>query len=241
MNALSRASLLLFAALIVALGHACSDGKTVYVKRGAGFLGLEGNIGDERVLDDGTRVIIVDEIPSRAQSPGDGAAVRFVEPTEPTPVYTGGPLTMSAVPTTGIAKPKQPEPEEFLPRKELGGGRIEFRAIMPEHVMSNLIESLRNREYSPFYEQMLSDEARASYEQAGGVAKFEEWAEANREPLLIFLNRMSTGWSGSDVIPKQVTKMRLRYSLDRRNIPKIRFEYVEISLEHGGCRLAMIN
>ncbi len=227
-------------ALAFAAAVGCDSGKTVYVKRGAGMLGLEGNVGDERVLADGTRVIIVDEMPSKAKEKGDGAAVKFIEYGDPEPAWTGGPLTMSAVPLAVPTKKKEPPPKDFEPRKELGGGRVRYQAIMPEHVLSNLIECLRNKEYAPFYEQMLADETRTAYDSVGGVTAFEAWAEANREPLLVFLNRMGSSWAGSQVIPMQVSKLRIRYSLDKRDIPNVRFHYVEISMEHGGCRLAMV-
>jgi hypothetical protein len=34
--------------------------------------------------------------------------------------------------------------------------------------------------------------------------------------------------------------MRLRYRLDRRTLPDIRFEIIEIENEAGGLRLAMV-
>jgi hypothetical protein len=231
-------TVVLFAALSAAL-TACGSERTVYVKRGAGMLGLEGNVGEERTLPDGTRVVTVGELPSDASSAPSGG-IKFIEAKDPAPAWTGGPMSASAVHVAHPGAPKAPEPELFEPRKELGGNRIQYRALMPEHVLSNLIECLRQREYKPFFEQMLSDEARASYESAGGEKVFEEWAETNREALLAFLNRMGNSWAGAEVIPQQVSKMKLRYSLDKREIPGIRFTFIEISMEHGGCRLAMV-
>ncbi|MSR28746.1 MAG: hypothetical protein EXS03_04115 [Phycisphaerales bacterium] len=227
-------------ALLGALSQACDEGRTVYVKRGAGMLGLEGNVGDEYTLPDGTRVVIVDEVPSRAVTPGDGAAVKFVEPESPPPAWTGGPMSLSAVHVAYPGAPKDPPPKDFEPRKELGHGKVRFSAMMPEHVLSNLIDCLRKREYQPFYEQMLSDEARVAYERAGGAEVFATWAEEHRESLLAFLNRLGNAWAGSEVIPQTLTPKTLRFSLDKREIQGIRFTSVDISMEHGGCRLAMV-
>ncbi len=219
---------------------ACDEGRTVYVKRSAAFLGLEGDVGSERTLADGTRVVVVDDLPSKVVTAGDGAAVKFVEAKPPTPGWTGGPLSPSAVHVAHPGAPKPPEPEVFEPRKDHGGGRIEYRAMMPEHVLANLIESLRQREFKPFYEQMLADEARAAYDSAGGLDAFSSWAETNREALLAFLNRMGNSWAGAEVIPQQISRMKIRYSLDKRQIPGIRFTSIDITMEHGGCRLAMV-
>jgi hypothetical protein len=87
---------------------------------------------------------------------------------------------------------------------------------------------------------MLSDEAHQAYERAGGETVFVEWAEKNRKELLVFLNRMGSNWSGSEVVTERVSALRMRYRLDRRNLPDIRFEVIEIINEHGGVRLALV-
>ena len=56
----------------------CEEQKTVHVKRGSAMLGLEGDVGDEKVLEDGTRVIVVGDLPSTKKSATvhDGYAIR---------------------------------------------------------------------------------------------------------------------------------------------------------------------
>ena len=106
--------------------------------------------------------------------------------------------------------------------------------------MAHFVEAVKTQEYGPFYSQMLSAEAHQAYERAGGEAVFVEWATKNRKDLLVFLNRMGSSWSGTEVIPERVSALRLRYRLDRRNLPDIRFEVIEITNEQGGVRLALV-
>lgn len=220
---------------------ACDSQKTVYVKRSAGMLGLEGEVGQERFLEDGTRVVVVDEFPAAdGQERKPKAAVEFVPRGEEGIPWTGGPYSYPGLTPPPKPRPKVEEPVEFELRKEYDGGRVVLSAIMPEHVLANLVECLKNKEWEPFYAQMLSDDARGAYERAGGLPTFQKWGEENRESLLIFLNRMGSNWSGTQVICEKVAPMRLRFRLDKRDIPNIRFESIEISMEHGGCRLAMV-
>ena len=225
---------------------ACGPTTTVHVKRGAGLLGLEGEIGQETIRDDGTRVIIVDELPSSTDSTGknSGAAsskksAMNRKSSDDIPVYTGAPYSTAGVPAP---PPPKKEPAKELQLREVErDGSITLRAVMPEHVMAHFVDAVKSHEYGPFYRQMLADEARTAYDRAGGEEVFVAWAEKNRKELLAFLNRMGSNWSSSEVITERVNALRMRYRLDRRNLPDIRFEVVEITNEHGGVRLALIH
>ncbi len=224
---------------VVALSCGCQPQKVVHVKRGSAMLGLEGEVGEEKTLEDGTRVVVVDDLPStRKTNQSDGYAIRRIDPVQPTPpptfYSTPGPAHAVA------AKPRAEPPKDFQAREETKSGEVILRAIMPNQVMGHLLDALKSEQYGPLYWQMLSDDARDAYEQAGGEEAFVAWAQGNREPLLIFLNRMGSNWNGAEVMTEQVTPSRLRYRLDRRNIPDMRFEMIEITMEHGGCRLAMV-
>lgn len=235
-----RASVITAAVAIVALA-ACEEQKTVHVKRGSAMLGLEGDVGDEKTLEDGTRVIVVGDLPSKKKSgsPNDGYAIRRLDAPEP-PAASSGFYSNPGLPVAERAKPKEAPPKDFQVREETKSGEVILRAIMPEHVMAHLLDALKSEQYGPLYAQMLADETRTAYDRAGGEATFVAWATANREPLLIFLNRMGSNWSGAEVMTEQVTPSRLRYRLDKRNIPNMRFELIEVTMEHGGCRLAMV-
>lgn len=229
------------AAVAIVVLVACEEQKTVHVKRGSAMLGLEGDVGDEKTLEDGTRVIVVGDLPSKkkASSPSDGYAIRRIDAPEP-PAASGGFYSNPGPPAVVRAKPKEAAPKDFQVREETKSGEVILRAIMPEHVMAHLLDALKSEQYGPMYAQMLADEARSAYDRAGGEAAFVAWATENREPLLIFLNRMGSNWSGAEVMTEQVTPSRLRYRLDKRNIPNMRFERIEVTMEHGGCRLAMV-
>lgn len=213
----------------------CAEERTVHVKRGASKFGLESPVGTETVLPDGTRVVVVDELPSRVADADAQPIGSFIVPR---PEYTASPYSPPALQPP--PKPKPRPTEELKLREELPDGTIVLRAVMPEHVVSHFSYALKNREYAPFYAQMLSREARSSYDKAGGEAAFAEWAESNRKDLLAFITRMASGWNGALVVADRSAPMRLRYRLDRRTLPDIRFEIIEIENEAGGLRLAMV-
>lgn len=237
MTALSLQVIIIALTVISLYGFGCEQTKTVHVKRGAGMLGLEGNVGQETVLEDGSRVVVVDELPKKKTATGKSAAAKMSSKIVD-PIYTPPPYSLA-----GQSAPPVPMKEpvkELKLREEERNGSITLRAVMPEHLMSHFVEAVKKQEYGPFYSQMLSDEARQAYDRAGGEAVFVEWAEKNRKELLIFLNRVGSNWSGSEVVAEKVSTLRMRYRLDRRNLPDIRFEVIEIVKEHGGVRLAMI-
>jgi len=215
--------------------HGCAEERTVHVKRGASKFGLESPVGSETTLPDGTRVVIVDELPSRAADADAQPIGSFIVPR---PEYTAPPYSPPALQPP--PKPKPRPTEELKLREELPDGTVVLRAVMPEHVVSHFSYALKNHEYAPFYAQMLSREARASYDKAGGEAAFTAWAEGNRKDLLAFITRMASGWNGALVVADRPAPMRLRYRLDRRTLPDIRFEIIEIENEAGGLRLAMV-
>ncbi|MSQ90979.1 MAG: hypothetical protein EXS01_06270 [Phycisphaerales bacterium] len=234
---ISRLSAAIASVMLVSCSIACESTRTVHVKRGAGMLGLEGAVGTETILADGSRVVVVNELPTAQQN--SALRGKHYGPPEPPPDPIAGMYSSGGMPPP---PPPKPEPPKELELREVArDGTVTLRAIMPEHVMAHFVEALKSREYGPFYEQMLASDARQSYERAGGEQAFIEWAEKNREGLLTFLNRMSTGWSGTAVLCERVSTMRLRYRLDKRNISDIRFEFVEIQMERGGSRLAMVH
>ncbi len=218
-------------------GLGCEQTKTVHVKRGAGMLGLEGDIGQDTVLEDGSHVVVVDELPKKKTAIEKAAAAKksneIVDP-----VYTAPPYSLAGLPPAPA--PKKEPPKELKLREEERDGSITLRAALPEHVMAHFLEAVKTQQYGPFYSQMLSAEAHQAYERAGGEAVFVEWAEKHRKDLLVFLNRMGSNWSGSEVVTERVSALCMRYRLDRRNLPDIRFGVVEIINEQGGLRLAMV-
>ncbi len=225
--------------MIALFGLGCGPTQTVHVKRGAGMLGLEGEVGQETVLEDGSHVVVVNELPSEKSATDQAVAdKRATKSKRSAPLYTAPPYSLGGLPVPPAPKPEAPK--ELKLREVERDGSITLRAAMPEHVMAHLVEAVKNHEYGPFYSQMLSDEAHQAYERAGGEAVFKEWAEKNRKDLLTFLNRMGANWNGAEVLTERVTALRMRYRLDRRNLPDIRFEVVEIINEHGGVRLALI-
>ena len=83
MNFPARMTELFLRSIIIALisaitlcGFGCEQTKTVHVKRGAGMLGLEGEVGQETVLEDGSYVVVVDELPKKKTATEKAAAAK---------------------------------------------------------------------------------------------------------------------------------------------------------------------
>jgi hypothetical protein len=79
-------------------------------------------------------------------------------------------------------------------------GEITLRAVLPEHVLSQLLTCLRDRNWDLLFDQILSDEARHYFEsRENGVAEFQSFFINNRRDLAKVLQRMVKGNAFGDV------------------------------------------
>jgi hypothetical protein len=93
------------------------------------------------------------------------------------------------------------ERETFSIREKLDDGSIVLRAILPEHVLANTLECIRNHEYELLWDQMLSERTKLAYaEQDQGVEEFAAFFRAHRRELARTLNRMLLGISTHEVV-----------------------------------------
>lgn len=172
----------------------------------------------DHTLPDGTRVVYRDR-PSIASG-------RFGPTEVQAPVGTDGAVSVGASDGSG---PSDPALEL---RIEHTDGSIELRAFTPAQVIAHLQHAIRNREFSPFYGQMLTKEAKGEWERRGGEPAFAAWLEEQRGPIMEFLNRTNYGMFGSDVVTRAIGPKAVELELT----PHLHgeFKYVSISFERQG-------
>jgi hypothetical protein len=79
-------------------------------------------------------------------------------------------------------------------------GEITLRAVLPKHVLSQLLTCLRDRNWDLLYEQVLSKEARNHFESnENGTTYFQTFFDTNRRDLAKLLQRMIKGSAFGDV------------------------------------------
>jgi hypothetical protein len=79
-------------------------------------------------------------------------------------------------------------------------GKLTLRAVLPEHVLSQLLTCLRDRNWDLLFDQILSDEARYYFEsRENGIAEFRYFFINNRRDLAKVLQRMIKGNAFGDV------------------------------------------
>lgn len=181
---------------------------------------------------DGRTIIFVDRLPSEGAAPEkDGLPVGTYMLDE-----YGKPMSVEQMREVARAAGQElpPPSGELTIRERDGNGRLTLRAAMPEHVLENFSECIRDREYEAIWEQLTSRSSRG----AMGRDQFVAWCEANRTELLAFLNRMAAGWNSTDVLADTLGgPQHQRYRLHPRLRKQFRFMHLEVVYEDGGCKL----
>ena len=193
----------------------------------------EGELPSEVTLKDGTIVKFIDEEKRdelRALARGEDPYAKKAEPVD----------------RDGDGKPD--EPAEKAPIwQENDDGSVTMRATMPEHVIANLMQSLRQERYIEFWRQMMSERTReiaeADYPQPGEAEKrFAGWARKHRKDLMATLNRISFGYLSPDVLIRKHGREAMTVELT----PKVtqgggfKFTELDIRFEKGMPRLGGI-
>jgi hypothetical protein len=89
----------------------------------------------------------------------------------------------------------------FRIREKLDDGSVVLRAILPEHVLANTLECIRNSEYELLWDQMLSERTKLAYEEQNqGVEEFTAFFREHRRELARTLNRMLVGLTAHEVV-----------------------------------------
>ncbi len=122
-------------------------------------------------------------------------------------------------------------------REETADGEVILRALVPEHVLMNLLACLRAEEYELIYDQLLSDDALTAYEQNGGLPALRDYMSRHRVELARLLTRMIAG------IPQQQLRV-IRLSDDVSSCRLVRplndqftFKRVDVIRQKGNFKL----
>lgn len=103
----------------------------------------------------------------------------------------------------------------FELREEKEDGSVTLHALLPEHVLVNTLNCLRNEEYQLLWEQVLSDRTKHELAKSNqGVEEFMEFFTKNRHELVSCLTRMVAAIPSQEVsftkMGEGVTRCKLR-------------------------------
>jgi len=148
--------------------------------------------------------------------------------------------TTEAQSTLGRTGDDKHKPFEIRQQKD--DGKIELRAILPEHVLANTLTCLSNEEYELLYNQMLSERTRQEYAQAGqqGLPEFTEFFQKNRHDLAATLTRMVAGLPHEEVSMTSLGDGVTRCTLRPQIAEPFKFKSVYVVKEGQGMKLLMI-
>lgn len=226
-----------------ALLGACETVTTEYHRR-PGFykLASEQELKSEIVAYDGRRVVFIEDgrLPSEeeeietAKRDREERARKERERIRREAVAAGRPI-----PPEGM----EPEPLEVFTSREVNDdGSVVLRAMLPEHVIANVMVCLRNQEYFELWEQVVADSSRRLYTSRGeGVEEFVRWCVKHRSELMMTLNRMSFGYyGGSDVMIDRMPDLSVRIRFSPTIASQFDFREIVVVQERDGMKLAGI-
>jgi len=160
----------------------------------------------------------------------------------------------------GVADKVEPTPTW----EERDDGSVKMRAFIPEHVIGNFMQALREERYGEFYDQMLARSTREAFASSGfssaqgsgqgqasaaiqsnagtssGKKAFAKWCARYRRPMMETLNRMGFGFLGPDVLLRKTGNNTFRVGFTPRVASQFKFTTVEVIYEDGGCRLLWV-
>lgn len=129
---------------------------------------------------------------------------------------------------------------KFQIREEFEDGTITLHAMVPEHILVNLLVCLRNAEYELIWEQLLCEQTRQEFEATGGGEEgCTAFLKKNRHELVATLTRMVAGLPAQetrfDAIAEGVVRCRLR----PQHVGELKYKYFDVTQE--GIELKLLN
>jgi hypothetical protein len=175
----------------------------------------------------------------------DGTIVKYESPDETS--------------TLGLASKK--DAKVFQPREETedtgGKTKVVLRAILPEHVLLNTLNCLRNEEYQLLWEQGLSKRTKYNYaksaedqvgsggddkaDRSNGEEQFTAFMQKYRHDLVATLTRMLTGISGQEVAIERIDDGVTRCRLRSQYVGTLVFTQIDMVKENGNLKLLLIH
>jgi hypothetical protein len=221
----------------------CTEVVTEYHRR-PGFykLASESELEAQYTAPDGTRVVFVEDgpLPSEQAARDARAAER-----EEAARRERARLRLEAWKEGRPIPPEamEPEPPQAFQAREVGDdGSVTYRAILPEHVIGNVMSCLRNQEYDALWNQVVCETTRRQWESSGGSYEdFVAWCVKNRAELMMTLNRMSFGYyGGSDIVVDRMADASVRVRFSPQLASQFKFREVHVVMDRQGMGLAGI-
>ena len=123
---------------------------------------------------------------------------------------------------------------------ELEDGEIVLRALLPRHVITNLLVCLRREEYELVYDQLLARQTREMYEAGEGLEGFTAYFTRHREDMAEWLARIIAGIPLQQVLMKQLEGDVTRCGLRPQFGSQFAFKSLDVYRENGQYKLLMI-
>lgn len=131
--------------------------------------------------------------------------------------------------------------EVFEPVVEHDDGTVELNAVLPEHLLGNLIYCLRHEKYEVCWNQVLSETTRQAMAAAGeGYEEFAGFLQRNRRDLLVMSQRMLLGLPRQDILMESGSQGVIRMKFRPRIAQDFNFRRVDMITEGFELKLLVI-
>lgn len=119
-------------------------------------------------------------------------------------------------------------------------GTVTLRCMVPEHVLVNFLECLRNREYELVWDQLLAEHTRQQFlEDGSGMEACVAYLRQNRHDLVATLTRMVAGLAAQETRFDAMGDGRVRCVLRPQHVGKLKYKYFDVARE--GIELKLLN
>jgi hypothetical protein len=126
-------------------------------------------------------------------------------------------------------------------REIAADGAVRLHALLPEQALSHMQQCLLESDWQLMWEQVISATIREEYEKGGGFDEFAAYMDRNRHDLYGMLNRMIPSIRSPEVIVEALSagfqRVRFHWTLAK----EFKFAAVDLTLEEGGLKVAMIH
>lgn len=129
----------------------------------------------------------------------------------------------------------------FLMREEREDGTTSLNALVPEHVLLNTLDCVRNQEYQLLWDELVAEETRQWYEEeGGGFEACDAFFRVNRRDVVAALARMQAGMGSQEMRRVQIGDGRWRLQLIEQLHPRFRYTSLETVWDGKKYRLVTI-
>ena len=131
--------------------------------------------------------------------------------------------------------------KHFKIREDREDGSTVLRALLPEHVIANMLHGLRYEEYALLWDQLVAEETKRAYAAEGkGVEDFSAFLRKHRLELAKMLNRMRIGLATHQTVVDNQGDGVLECRFWPQTAMLFRFKKVVLVREDYGLKLLAI-